>query len=163
MLFNVSKLLQEPVGETRHYEVGPEAPIRGGTAVLTRTPTGVLVQAKLETTLETECSRCLAAFGYPTMLEIEEIYYQQVDVHTGARVETEADTDDFLIDRNHTIDLSEAVRQYEVMAAEMQPLCRPDCPGICPHCGRDLTQSTCTCEGPPADPRWAALEALKHR
>jgi uncharacterized protein len=163
MLFNVSQLLQEPVGATRHHVLRPEAPIHGGSIVLTRMPTGVLVQGDIDVVLEAECSRCLTLFGYPRRVHIEEIYYQQVDVHTGGKLETEADTDSFLIDKRHTIDISEAVRQYEVMAADMQPLCRPDCPGICAQCGRDLTQSACTCEGPPLDPRWLALEALKHR
>ncbi len=163
MLFNVSQLLQEPVGSSRTYDLVAEPPIHGGTAVLTRTPTGVLVQAEVEVILEADCSRCLASFGYRRRVPIEEVFYQQVDVHTGARMDTEADTDSFLIDKRHTIDISEAVRQYEEMAAEMQPLCRPDCPGICAQCGRDLTQTACVCEGPPLDPRWAALEALKHR
>jgi uncharacterized protein len=163
MLFHVSRLLQEPVGTKRWYELQAEPPVHGGKATLTRTPTGVLVEAQVDVVLEAECSRCLTAFGYPRRVNIEEVFYQQVDVHTGTPIETEADTDNFFIDRKHTIDISEAVRQYEVMAAEMQPLCRLDCPGICAQCGRDLTESACACTGPPIDPRWQALEALKHR
>lgn len=163
MLYNVSQLLQEPVGSKRSYEVAAEAPVFGGHVEMTRTPTGVLLQARVEVELEAECSRCLRDFVYRRKVPIEEIYYQQVDVHTGARMETEADADNFLIDKRHTIDISEAVRQYEEMAADMQPLCRPDCPGICAQCGRDLAESACTCEGPPIDPRWTALEALKRR
>lgn len=163
MLFNVSQLLQEPVGATRAYELAAEPPVHGGWIDLTRTPTGVLVQGRVDVILEADCSRCLAQFGYRRQVELEEIFYQQVDVHTGAKIETEADDDNFLIDRQHIIDISEAVRQYEEMAADMQPLCRPDCPGMCAQCGRDLSESACVCEGAPIDPRWSALEALKHR
>jgi uncharacterized protein len=46
-----------------------------------------------------------------------------------------------------------------VLALPLQPLCRDDCPGLCPDCGTRLaddpehTHET-------ADPRWAALQGL---
>lgn len=163
MQFNVSQLLQEPVGSSRHYALQAEPPVRRGEVEFIRTPTGVLLRATVEVLLEAECSRCLASFGYPRDMYMEEVYYQQVDVATGARVETEAEADSFLIDRRHVVDISEAVRQYGEMAADMQPLCRPDCPGICAQCGQDLTLSACACESEPIDPRWAPLAALKQR
>lgn len=163
MLFNVSQLLQEHVGATRQHIIEPEGLVLGGTAELVRTPTGVLVRGKFRVTLQDECSRCLAAFSYDRPVKFEEVFYQQVDVTTGAAVETEAEEDSFLISRQHTIDISDTVRQYGEMAADMQPLCRPDCPGICAECGRDLNVSECDCTRAPLDSRWAALEALKQR
>jgi uncharacterized protein len=41
----------------------------------------------------------------------------------------------FTIDRNNILDLEEAVRQYSTLAIPMKPLCREDCPGLCPVCG----------------------------
>lgn len=162
MQFNVSLLLREPVGATRRYGLEAEAPIHRGRVVLTRTPGGVLVQADAEVVLEAACSRCLAPFGYGARITFDEIYYQQVDVATGARLERpEEEPEAFLIGLHHTIDITEAVRQYSEMAAAMQPLCRPDCPGICPICGQDLGIATCRCDRSAADPRWAALAALK--
>ncbi|MCA9853859.1 MAG: hypothetical protein KC482_09720, partial [Dehalococcoidia bacterium] len=46
MLFNVSTLLQSPVGDYRRYVLAPDPPIHHGTATLTRTPHGVLVQLR---------------------------------------------------------------------------------------------------------------------
>lgn len=43
----------------------------------------------------------------------------------------------------------------------MKPLCRPDCKGLCPHCGADRNAGNCDCEDDWEDPRWAALKALK--
>lgn len=45
----------------------------------------------------------------------------------------------------------------------MKPLCRPDCKGLCPECGADLNAGPCSCAPQTADPRWAALGALKSR
>jgi uncharacterized protein len=166
MLFNVSQLLREHIGSSRSYtfdrESGATPPVLRGSATLIRTPDGVLVEASVDVVLEAECSRCLVPFGYPAHIEFDETYLQQYDVTTGARVEIESDdADAFVISANHTIDISEAVRQYSVTAAEMQPLCRPDCPGICPECGTDLTIANCRCDRTPTDSRWAALAALK--
>jgi uncharacterized protein len=163
MLFNVSQLLREHVGATRQYTIEPEGPVLGGDVELVRTPTGVLVRGKFRVVLQAECSRCLAPFSYERPVEFEEVFYQQIDATTGAPVETEAEEDSFLISRQHTIDISDTVRQYGEMAADMQPLCRPDCPGICAECGRDLSVSECDCTRAPLDSRWAALEALKQR
>ena len=42
-----------------------------------------------------------------------------------------------------------------------QILCRPDCAGLCPVCGKDLNDEPHEHEETVADPRWAALEALR--
>jgi uncharacterized protein len=161
MLFNVSQLLREHVGSTRDYEIDAEPPLHRGTAKLIRTPDGVLVEVEADVLLEGNCSRCLVAFGYPAHITFDETYIQRYDVTTGIRLDPPEDEEAFWINQNHTIDITEAVRQYSEMAAEMQPLCRPDCPGICPECGRDLTISSCRCDRTPMDSRWEALAALK--
>lgn len=161
MLFNVAQLLREPVGGTRSYELAPEPPVHRGTVQLIRTPDGVLVRAQADVVIDATCSRCLAPFGYPAHISFEEVYMQQVDVLSGQRLAKAIDPDSFLIDPNHTIDITEAVRQYSEMAAAMQPLCRPDCPGLCPVCGQDLSIATCGCDRTPLDSRWMALAALK--
>jgi uncharacterized protein len=161
MLFNVSQLLREPVGSNRRATLDPEPPVHRGSAELIRTPDGVLVRCEADVVLEASCSRCLAAFGYPAHIDFEEIFHQQFEVTTGAKLTEPDEAEPFLISASHTIDITEAVRQYSEMAAEMQPLCRPDCPGICPECGQDLTIANCRCERAPIDTRWAALAALK--
>lgn len=160
MLFNVSQLLREPVGSTRSAAVDPEPPLHHGHAKLVRVPGGVLLRLEGEVFIDAVCSRCLTPFSYPEAITFEEIFAQQVDPVTGVHMEVE-DDEAFRIDLNHTIDITEAVRQYTEMAAEMQPLCRPDCPGFCPECGQDLSMNRCECDRTPKDPRWAALAALK--
>jgi uncharacterized protein len=160
MIFNVSQLISEETGASRRYPLEPEAPVRRGRVELIRTPGGVLVRCHAEVLLEAQCSRCLAPFCYSESIDFEEVYVQQTDPVSGRQIPLE-DPDAFLISQSHTIDITEAVRQYTEMAAEMQPLCRPDCPGICPICGKDLSIATCQCDRTPIDPRWAALVALK--
>jgi uncharacterized protein len=161
VLYNVSQLLREPIGSTRRYRLDPEPPVHGGRVELLRTPDGVLVRCEANVLIEGECSRCLAQFAYPAEISFEEVFVQQVDVATGQKLKTETDPDAFVIDENHMVDITEAVRQYSEMAASLQPLCRPDCPGLCPKCGQDLSVAPCACDRTPIDSRWQALAALK--
>lgn len=163
MLFNVSQLLRSPVGEARQYALEPQPPVHSGTAELVRTPGGVLVTVHADVVLDAVCSRCLTPFGYPAHIDFDEIFVQQFDAVTGARIDPEDGEDEeaFRIGQNHLIDIREAVRQYSEMATAMQPLCRPDCPGLCPECGQDLSVGGCRCERTPLDTRWSALAALK--
>lgn len=164
MEYNVSQLLREPVGSTREYSIDePEGSTRRGHVELIRMPTGVLVRVRADIGLEADCSRCLVAFSYPGHIEFEELFYQRFDLVTGTPLNTDAPPDSFFIDARHTIDIREAVRQYGEMAAAMQPLCRPDCPGMCAECGRDLNLGRCDCVREALDPRWGALEALRRR
>ena len=161
MLFNVSGLLREHVGGVRRYELEPEDPVRRGTVEMIRTPDGVLVRCEADVMRDDTCARCLSTFSYPLHISFEEIWVQQVDVATGVKLSQPDDPDSFLIALNHSIDITEAVRQYTEVAAAMQPLCRPDCPGICPECGQDLNLADCNCQRGPIDSRWAALADLK--
>lgn len=162
MLFNVAQLLRSEVGASRRYELDPEPPVHRGHVELIRMPGGVLVRCTADVVIEADCSRCLAPFGYAATVDFEEVYLQQVDLMTGRRVPVE-DPDAFLIGLDNTIDIREAVRQYSELAAEMQPLCRPDCPGMCPICGTDMSIAPCQCDRTPMDPRWAALVTLKQK
>jgi uncharacterized protein len=44
-----------------------------------------------------------------------------------------------------------------------QILCRPDCAGLCPMCGKDLNVEPHEHLERDPDPRWAALEELRDR
>ena len=134
-------------------------PFITGSVEMVHLPGAILVRFKGDVSIEAQCSRCLTDFGYQTPIEFEELFLQQVDVGSGARIEPALgeDPEAFRIGLDHTIDITEAVRQYTEVAAAMQPLCRPECPGLCSQCGQDLTVGACACDRALADSRWAAL------
>jgi uncharacterized protein len=165
MLFNVSGLIQEGIGATRRYEVegalereGREPEPVQGHVELIRTKAGVLVRAHLTLVEPESCSRCLQPLQETLAIDFEEEFQTTVDVQSGQALEV--DEDAFTIDQNHMLDLTEAVRQYREASAVMQPLCRPDCKGLCPRCGQDLNLGQCDCSPGPVDPRWAELSGL---
>jgi uncharacterized protein len=164
MQINVAQLLKESVGAVRTYEIdettGEELPIKG-TVTLLRTNRSILVTGSLDTATRGECSRCLQKYEYPLHIEIEEEYFLTRDPVSGVALPPPGEAGAFLIDENHILDLSEAIRQYTIMALPMKPICREDCAGLCPHCGRNLNLGTCECQPTPPDARWAPLLALR--
>lgn len=165
MRYNVSQLLKEPVGATRHYEMddfmpspqeGAEELRVQGIVDLLRTRRGILVTGDLRTAVVEECSRCLDPFEEPLTLASEEEFFPLTDVNTGVPLGMPEEAGPFIISERHILDLSEAARQAILIARPIQPLCRPDCRGLCPECGANLNQGPCQCQ-PAMDPRWATL------
>lgn len=168
--FNVSQLLKEPIGATRDYEV--VAPIRhlvpelidaeplAGHVHLLRTDRGVLVQAELSGCVVVPCSRCLVDVSAPIDFIIEEQFQPTVDVMRGVFLEVAEEDETLLIDDHHILDLREVLRQEMLLATPMQPLCKPNCAGLCPKCGEDLNAGPCACAQTDVDARWADLGSL---
>ncbi len=63
--------------------------------------------------------------------------------------------------RDGVLDLAQALRDELGLALPMAPLCREDCPGLCPHCGRPMIPGEACCAKNEVDPRWAKLAQLK--
>jgi uncharacterized protein len=126
---------------------------------LIRTKDGVLVRAHLSLVEPETCSRCLQPLDETVRIDFEEEFLVTHDLRTDKPVEV--DPDAFTIDERHLLDLTEAVRQYREVSLVMQPLCRPDCRGLCPECGQDLNQGDCDCRKGPIDHRWTGLAALQ--
>ena len=165
---NVSQLLKEPIGSSRTYKIDDtidivedkcDSAVNGDVSLL-RTHRGVLVRGKLHTELELDCSRCLGVFNCPLDISLEEEYIQTVDVNSGFPVQPSGEPGSFAIDEHHVIDLSDAIRQYALLAIPMKPLCREGCAGICPECGHNLNQGPCGCPARTMDPRWSKLMNL---
>jgi DUF177 domain-containing protein len=61
------------------------------------------------------------------------------------------------------LDLSSWARDALVLALPDKILCREDCAGLCPVCGRNLNREPHEHEGEEGDPRWAVLAELRDR
>jgi len=59
--------------------------------------------------------------------------------------------------------LEDVLREQVLLSLPARTLCKPDCKGLCPRCGVNRNNQTCTCEEGPPDPRWEALAGLRSR
>jgi len=101
----------------------------------------VLVNGKAETGVSLICSRCLKEFPYPMEVEFETEYvpFREFTVD-GKREEL-----DLCFYKDDKIDIEGLVREQLFLALPMKPLCKPDCAGICPKCGKGLNEEICGC------------------
>ncbi|HEX9896458.1 MAG TPA: DUF177 domain-containing protein [Dehalococcoidales bacterium] len=169
MQINVAQFLKSDQGTTRVVRIddifGDESaqiPVRGELK-LTHINRRILVQGKLTIDVPLVCSRCLKPFICSLPLNIEEEYHPSIDIDTGSKLPSPDESGAFTIDERHILDLTESIRQYKVMALPMKPLCREECAGICPTCGKNLNEGPCDCPSDEADPRWAELLKLKNK
>lgn len=168
LTWNVAGLLADPPGSERVYPIDGvrielddlrlAAPIAGRVR-LQRTNRGILATADLRAALALECSRCLREIDYPVEVQVVEEFLPSIDLSTGKPVPTGDEPDALRLTDHHEVDLETPVREAIQLAEPIAPLCREDCPGLCPVCGERLEDGTHDHPTDDIDPR---LEALRN-
>jgi uncharacterized protein len=138
---NVGFFLTQNIGYSRDFpfdvpkiHLPPDLDLTdlSGTARITRTPQGLLMQVKVHAKYLTECGRCLTSIDQPLDSEFTELY---------AFSSRFASTSDLILPEDGHIDLEPLVREYMYLAVPITPLCKPDCKGLCPVCGENLNET----------------------
>lgn len=168
MRYNVATLLHSPVGTTRSYEIAEEKFLTDellvtglrGKVTFIRLRENLLLQGWLEGQVSLECGRCLEAYLQPLRMEVEIEFQPSTANLTGEPLPPPEDTSIYMIDGYHVVDLTEAVREQVLLNLPMRPLCKLDCAGLCPVCGRNLNEGPCEGHGEQVDERLAILAAL---
>ena len=70
----------------------------------------------------------------------------------------EAALDDYVLAEDGFIELDELILEFFELSLPFRTLCREDCQGLCPRCGKNLNEGACDCEQKELDPRLAPLE-----
>jgi uncharacterized protein len=109
---------------------------------------------RLEGDVTLPCRRCLA----DTTIHVQDeshVIFAQAD-----SVEAE-DPDVYVLDERSTqLDLRPVVREQWLLNVPSYAVCRDECKGICPTCGKDLNEGPCDCPAA-RDTRWDALRKVK--
>jgi uncharacterized protein len=164
MRVNVAQLLKEPIGSSRSYHIdesvgSDDINFVNGDVILIRTNRGIIVRGKITASVKVICSRCLKPVDCEVNYDFEEEALPGVPPPEG--LPSTGQYDNLTIDEDHTLDLSEAICQYALLAVPTKPLCRLDCAGICPTCGHDLNQEPCQCPSGAKDQRRSKLIVRK--
>lgn len=141
-------------------------PISGSVTLLPITGSDSLwVSGDVKTRLTMTCSRCLepvsveVADALQLTLEVQKVP-DAGEVEEDIELDAEA-LDVSFYDPSEGVLLGDVVREQIILASPSVVLCQADCKGICQRCGADLNREPCRCDGPPVDPRFAVLAALK--
>ncbi len=158
---NVGFLLKETAGYSREilYEASRLALDEdftvydlSGAVHFTRTHEGLLGQGRIQADVECECVRCLTTTKQPVVAEFQELWYYPP--------EKAPEDAEWIIAEDANLDLAPLVRENFLLGIPIQVLCREDCKGLCPQCGKDLNEGPCGCSDEPIDPRLTGLRGL---
>jgi uncharacterized protein len=112
----------------------------------------MVVDLRFRTTLSGPCMRCLGHAEVPVAVSVREIHDLDRDAAEELRSDYVADDQ---------LDLSTWSRDAVALTLPEQILCRPECAGLCPVCGKDLNVEPHEHVEQETDPRWAPLQSLR--
>ncbi|HKS99229.1 MAG TPA: YceD family protein [Rugosimonospora sp.] len=128
---------------------------------------GVLVSGTVTTEVTGECGRCLRPVGDSLTVTLQELYLYEdraakLRFPRGSDSATDETAEEDEVHRlqGDLLDLEPALRDAVVPALPNHPLCREDCPGLCPECGVPRDELPADHSHAQLDPRWAALSTL---
>jgi len=121
----------------------------------------LLVQGSVQCRVEVACRRCLATIPLELDLPLRATLLPRKG-NDALPAEQELQSEDLEVStyEGEEVVLDELVREQILLGAPQYPLCREDCAGLCPLCGKDLNDGACGC-AEPVDPRFAKLRQIK--
>jgi uncharacterized protein len=118
---------------------------------------------KLTAEMEVACARCLEPVVHRIARDFDVLYRPQGVDRRGEEVSiSEAETEIGYYQGEGLL-LEDVLREQVVLAMPVKTVCREDCKGLCPSCGRNRNQEQCGCEQRAGDPRWAALGEIRNK
>ncbi len=122
--------------------------------MVTQASSGTVFRLALAARMHGPCFRCLEDAVLDVPVDVRE--YQATDPEGDDELSTPYLKEDRL-------DLASWARDAVALQLPEQILCRADCAGLCPVCGRNLNDDPHEHEADSADPRWEALAELRDR
>ena len=101
----------------------------------------------------THCARCWKEISRTFKLDFSKRI-------AGKNVLENEDNDDYLLIEDNRVDLDTPLIEAINMNFPMTFLCKEDCKGLCPKCGKDLNEGKCGCPEKEIDPRLEILTKL---
>jgi uncharacterized protein len=139
------------LGGERYLPVPDRVPAE---LAITKATTGTVFDLRFTTRLHGPCYRCLEDAVLEVPIVARE--YQATNPDGSDELRTP-----YLVEDN--LDLAAWGRDAVALALPDKILCRGECAGLCPVCGKDLNKEPHTHEEVATDTRWAALERLREK
>jgi uncharacterized protein len=121
---------------------------------VTRASTGTVFELRFDARLHGPCFRCLEDAVLDVPVSARE--YQAANPGDDDELRS-------IYLENDKLDLSAWARDTIALELPDKILCKPDCAGLCPDCGKNLNDEPHGHGEPEPDSRWAALAELKEK
>jgi uncharacterized protein len=120
----------------------------------------VFVDGSLETTVATDCCRCLEIADFPVTSNFR-YTFTPVGNQPGDEQELHSEDLEFGFYEDDIIDLDDLLFEQIMLQIPIRVLCKETCKGLCPHCGTNLNTAKCNCQTEVIDERLAVLKKFK--
>lgn len=119
----------------------------------------VYLKGRIEAKFQSLCSRCVEETLQDLEVPVELLLKPYVESLSD---EEKAEDQAFGYYQGEEINCAEIVEEFLVLALPYSVLCRSECRGLCPQCGQNLNEGTCSCkQDSVGDERLAILKKLK--
>jgi uncharacterized protein len=160
--FNFGFLVEAKIGTSRTIELDyPTIDVEDitltpltGVLQVTRTSEGVYLSGRLNATTAVTCVRCLTDALNTVKVSLEELLYYPP---------SSAPPGELFIGEDGFFDLNPLTRELTLLEVPFNPICKPDCQGLCQECGANLNEGDCGCTEDETDPRLAILKELLNK
>ena len=109
----------------------------------------VILEGKVNPVLKVTCARCGKEFDYSDEISLFAKITDKL---------ANEDEDEFILMEDFAIDIDEIVRSALILEMPSRFLCDEECKGLCPKCGKNLNEGSCSCDTVDRDPRWDVLK-----
>jgi len=123
----------------------------------------IRIAGSLNTRVQLACARCLE----PVVQEVKhtfDLLYRPQGADAGREelsvTSAEAEVSYY---QGEGLQLADVLQEQLLLALPLKAICRDDCKGLCPHCGKNLNVEQCDCSEPAEDPRWLALKDIRDK
>lgn len=128
-----------------------------------KTVKDIRVAGDFSVRVEVPCARCLDAVVQELKRKFELLYRPRgIDAGKEELSITAADAEIGYYQGDGLL-LEDVLREQVLLALPLKAICREDCKGLCPHCGKNLNAESCSCAEPQEDARWAALKDIRNK
>jgi uncharacterized protein len=144
-------------------EVILEEPVKV-TVAAEKHPLGIRVQGSYSAVEHVPCARCLETYQVEARQDFD-LFYQphQTNRPITGEIELKENDTDVSFFWGDGIEVGDILREQILLNLPMKSVCREDCLGLCPHCGKNRNLEACDCESVLLDPRLEPLLKIKHR
>ncbi len=119
----------------------------------------LILDAELTLDAALICDRCGSEFISERIIKFEMVYLFGVEPQD---IENETNLSYLPFDADK-INIGTELYDYSHLNLPMKVLCKDDCKGLCPKCGKNLNEGECGCKSDNIDDRWLPLLDLKNK
>ena len=123
----------------------------------------IRVAGEFSTRVELPCARCLEPVSCTVSKKFDLLYRPQGSDAGKEELSVTAAEAEVGYYQGEGLLLEDVLREQVLLAIPLKTICREDCKGLCPHCGKNLNVDQCNCAEPMEDPRWSVLKDIREK